>query len=69
MTRRDRPLFCWSDGREGLEILDEPGTKYTMKPENVLTYAHLMHDIGSLKNKPAGLSDLFFENPEIAGGN
>jgi len=27
-----------------------------MKPENVLRYAHFMHDIGSLKNKPAGLS-------------
>jgi NitT/TauT family transport system substrate-binding protein len=36
-----------------------------MKPENVLTYAHFMHDIGSLKNKPAGLSDLFFENLEM----
>jgi len=40
-----------------------------MKPENVLTYAHFMHDIGSLNNKPTGLSELFFENPEIASGN
>jgi NitT/TauT family transport system substrate-binding protein len=56
-------------GGEGLEIPDEPGTKYTMKSENVLTYAHFMHDIGSLNNKPTGLSELFFENPEIAGGN
>ncbi|NNM72829.1 ABC transporter substrate-binding protein [Enterovirga aerilata] len=54
---------------ELVEILNEPGTKYTMKPENVLTYAAFMHEIGSLKNKPAGLNDLFFGNPEIAGGN
>ena len=54
---------------ELVEILNEPGTKYTMKPENVLTYANFMHEIGSLKNKAAGLNDLFFDNPEIAGGN
>jgi NitT/TauT family transport system substrate-binding protein len=52
-----------------VEILNDPGTKYTMKPENVLTYANFMHEIGSLKNKPASLTDLFFENPDIAGGN
>jgi hypothetical protein len=28
-----------------------------------------MNEIGSLKNKPASLSDLFFDTPEIAGGN
>jgi NitT/TauT family transport system substrate-binding protein len=54
---------------ELVEILNEPGTKYTMKPENVLTYANFMHEIGSLKNKAGGLNDLFFDNPEIAGGN
>ena len=50
-------------------ILDEPGTKYTMKPENVLTYADFMHEIGSLKNKPGSLKDLFFDNPDVVGGN
>jgi NitT/TauT family transport system substrate-binding protein len=54
---------------ELVEILNEPGTKYTMKPENVLTYANFMHEIGSLKNKAGGLNNLFFDNPEIAGGN
>ncbi|MGA0593585.1 ABC transporter substrate-binding protein [Enterovirga sp. CN4-39] len=54
---------------ELVEILNEPGTKYTMKPENVLTYANFMHEIGSLKNKAAGLNDLFFDNPDVAGGN
>ena len=54
---------------EFVAILNEPGTKYTTKPENVLTYANFMHEIGSLKNKPAGLKDLFFDNPDLAGGN
>lgn len=54
---------------ELVDILNEPGTKYTMKPENVLTYANFMHEIGSLKNKAAGLDDLFFDNPETKGGH
>ena len=54
---------------ELVEILNDPGTKYTTRPENVLKYAAFMHEIGSLKNKPASLSDLFFDTPEVAGGN
>jgi NitT/TauT family transport system substrate-binding protein len=54
---------------EFVAILNEPDTKYTTKPENVLTYANFMHEIGSLKNKPAGLKDLFFDNPDLAGGH
>ena len=50
-------------------ILDDPGTKYTLRPENVLKYGVFMNEIGSLKNKPASISDLFFDTPEIAGGN
>jgi NitT/TauT family transport system substrate-binding protein len=50
-------------------ILDDPGTKYTLRPENVLKYGAVMNEIGSLKNKPTSLPDLFFDTPEIAGGN
>lgn len=39
------------------------------KSENVLAYANFMHEIGSLKNKPASIKDLFFDTPEVAGGN
>jgi NitT/TauT family transport system substrate-binding protein len=41
-------------------MLDEPDTRYTTAPENVMTYAAFMHAIGTLKNKPASLDDLFF---------
>ena len=54
---------------ELVEILDDPTTKYTTKPENVLKYGTFMQQIGTLKNKPASLSDLFFDAPEVAGGN
>jgi len=40
-----------------------------LKPENVLKYAAFMNGIGSLKNKPTSISDLFFDTTEIAGGN
>ena len=54
---------------ELVAILDDPGTKYMLRPENVLKYGTFMNEIGTLKNKPASISDLFFDTPEIAGGN
>jgi NitT/TauT family transport system substrate-binding protein len=54
---------------ELVAILDDPSTKYTLKPENVLKYGTFMNEIGSLKNKPASIPDLFFDTPEVAGGN
>jgi NitT/TauT family transport system substrate-binding protein len=54
---------------ELVAILDDPGTKYTLRPENVLKYGSFMNEIGSLKNEPTSISDLFFDTPEIAGGN
>jgi NitT/TauT family transport system substrate-binding protein len=44
-------------------MLDEPDTRYTTEPENVMTYAEFMHAIGSLKNRPASIDDLFFGAP------
>jgi NitT/TauT family transport system substrate-binding protein len=54
---------------ELVEILNDPGTKYTTKPENVLKYATFMQEIGSLKNKPTSIPDLFFDTPDVADGN
>lgn len=54
---------------ELVAILDDLTTKYTLKPENVMAYANFMHEVGSLKSKPASIADLFFETPEVVGGN
>jgi hypothetical protein len=51
---------------ERVAILNDPGTKYTTKPDNVLKCATFMNEIGSLKNKPASIPDLFFDTPEVA---
>lgn len=50
-------------------ILESPSTKYTTVPENVMKYAEFMNEIGSITNKPAAITDMFFESDLIAGGN
>ena len=52
-----------------VQILSDPTTIYTAKPEKVLGYADFMHQIGSIKHKPNTIDDLFFPSPAIAGGN
>ncbi len=52
-----------------VKILDDPSTKYTTKPENVMKYALFMNDIGSLKNRPASIDELFFKGSDVSSGN
>ena len=44
-------------------------TVYTTRPEHVMKYANFMHDIGSMKNKPASIEDLFFKGADVSAGN
>jgi NitT/TauT family transport system substrate-binding protein len=50
---------------EMVNVLNDPAIKFTTTPENVMKYAEFMHDIGSIKRRPASWKDLFF--PEIHG--
>jgi NitT/TauT family transport system substrate-binding protein len=52
-----------------LAILNDPTTKYTIKPEHVMKYAGFMNEIGSLKNKPESIDALFFKGSDVSGGN
>jgi NitT/TauT family transport system substrate-binding protein len=52
-----------------MAILNDPTTKYTLKPENVMKYANFMNSIGSLKNKPVAIDELFFKGADLTGGN
>ncbi len=54
---------------EMVAILNEPTTVYTTKPENVMKYANFMNDIGSLKNRPTAIEDLFFKGADVSSGN
>ena len=54
---------------EMVAILSDPTTVYTTRPEHVMKYANFMHDIGSMKNKPASIEDLFFKGADVSAGN
>ena len=58
----------WS-ADEMVAILSDPTTVYTTRPEHVMKYANFMHDIGSMKNKPASIEDLFFKGADVSAGN
>jgi NitT/TauT family transport system substrate-binding protein len=45
------------------KILNDPENVFTTTPQNVMKYAEFMHKVGSIKEKPAKWSDMFF--PEI----
>ena len=47
---------------EIVEVLNDPHIKFTTTPENVMKYADFMYSIGSIKNRPASMSDLFFSH-------
>lgn len=44
-------------------VLKDPAIKFTTTPENVLTYAEFMQELGTLRTRPAAWTDVFF--PEI----
>jgi NitT/TauT family transport system substrate-binding protein len=51
------------------EMLNDPKIYYTTKPENVMKYAAFMHEVGSLKNQPGSIKELFFDGADLTGGN
>jgi NitT/TauT family transport system substrate-binding protein len=48
---------------ETVAMLRDPAVKFTTTPENVGKYADFMHQIGSIRERPAAWKDVFF--PEI----
>jgi NitT/TauT family transport system substrate-binding protein len=46
-----------------LKIMNDPQVRYQLAPERILPFAHFMHQVGTIKNKPASWKDLFF--PDI----
>jgi NitT/TauT family transport system substrate-binding protein len=47
------------------KMLDSPDIQHTIVPHNTLKYAEFMHQVGSLRNKPASWQDFYF--PDIHG--
>jgi NitT/TauT family transport system substrate-binding protein len=54
---------------EIMTTLSDPKNVITMVPQNTFKYAQFMHEIGSLKNRPASWKDLFFPEVHDLPGN
>jgi NitT/TauT family transport system substrate-binding protein len=51
-----------------LKIISDKDYNYTLKPEKVFKTAQFMAEIGSIKQAPTTLGDLFFpENGKVDG--
>jgi NitT/TauT family transport system substrate-binding protein len=48
---------------EGIEMVTDPGAKFSLQPANVMTFANFMFRQGLIKVQPSSWKDLFF--PEI----
>jgi NitT/TauT family transport system substrate-binding protein len=44
------------------QMLDSPDIRHTIVPHNTLKYAEFMHQMGSLRNKPASWQDFYFSD-------
>ena len=55
------------EGKESVDSIEkmirDPQTRYTLAPDRLLPYAQFMNDVGTIKNRPAKWTDLFF--PEV----
>lgn len=53
-------------GKESVDkihkMMSDPQITYTVAPQRVLPFAVFMHEVGTLKNKPASWKDLFFDD-------
>jgi len=54
---------------EAVAIHTDPVVKFTTTPENVSKYADFMHQIGSIKQRPASWKDVFFPEIHAAPGS
>jgi NitT/TauT family transport system substrate-binding protein len=52
-----------------MEVLNDPDVRFTTSPENLMTYANFMADVGSIKNRPKAWQDMFFPDIHSVPGN
>ena len=52
-----------------MEVLNDPDIRFTTSPENLMTYANFMADVGTIKNRPKAWQDMFFPDIHGVAGN
>jgi NitT/TauT family transport system substrate-binding protein len=58
----------WSEA-EILTVIESPEIKFTTAPQNVMKYATFMHEVGTLKAKPADWKELFLPDAHDQEGS
>jgi NitT/TauT family transport system substrate-binding protein len=78
MINRDKPAAAAAYLRiakdkspvsEILAMLNDPAIEFTLVPKRMMKIAEFMHQVGSVKIKPASWKDLFFENAHDQPGS
>jgi len=54
---------------EAVEMITDPGAKFTTAPTNVMTFAEFMHKQGLIKTRPDTWKDMFFPELHAAAGS
>ena len=52
-----------------LKVIKDPKVQFKVAPQNTLTLAQFLHQVGAIRNKPASWKDYFFVHPAIASGS
>jgi NitT/TauT family transport system substrate-binding protein len=75
-TRKDDAVSMYVDVTKSkssrddlLAILNDPEISYTTTPKEVMRFADFMHQVGSIKVKPASWKELFFEDVHQLAGS
>lgn len=52
-----------------LDVIRNPQVQFTVQPQRTLELGQFLQRVGAIKQTPQALSDYFFDDPRIAGGN
>ena len=52
-----------------IKVITNPDVTFTLQPNNTLSLAKFMHQIGAIKNEPTSWRDYFFEDTAIGQGS
>ena len=52
-----------------LDVIRSPQVQFTVQPQRTLALGQFLQRVGAIKATPAQLSDYFFDDPRVAGGN
>lgn len=52
-----------------VDVIRNPQVQFTVQPQRTLELGQFLHRVGAIKQQPKALSEYFFDDPRVAGGN